>query len=190
MKSLTFVTGIYGVGKSTLCRQLASETSVQYLKASTLIFDQLNQAQPSNKRVSSVSHLDSNQQALIVALSTIKSTEDILLEGHSCLLDQNNIVHRIPLDVFRAINVTRIILVTRSVAPVQLGLINRDNTKYDIAALEQLQENELNYALQISKKLSIPYLHVNLDHTSTDTALSAIKNFLSLTGCSSQQLSV
>ena len=57
-----FVTGAYGVGKSTLCKLIAQKSKFSHLKASELIYSYLKQTPPRNKQVSDVQY---NQKILI-----------------------------------------------------------------------------------------------------------------------------
>lgn len=178
MRPLTFVTGIYGAGKSTLCKKLSSDIGIEYFKASTLIFNELKQLPSIDKKISDEAHLDANQQALIAALARIDTKGNILLEGHTCLLDQNNEVKKIPLAVFEAIHLEKIVVVTRNITDVQSDLLERDGVKYNTEALKKLQADELEYTRQISQQLNILFLHIDLDCCDIGTALKTMKKFL------------
>lgn len=178
MRSLVLLTGAYGVGKSTLC----SEIPLRHLKASSLIFDYLNKQPPKNKVVKDTAHLDENQRVLVEALKNTKISTPTLLEGHTCLLDASNKIQRIPMSVFRAIDLSGIIVVTRNMVSAHKALIVRDGGGYPLSSLIQLQNQELQYTEQISHDLQLPRLHIDLNLISPEVVSKNIQDFIT-TSC-------
>ena len=174
MHSLFLLTGAYGVGKSTLC----SKSSVRHIKASTLIFNYLNKRPPQSKAVKGSANLDENQYALIQALKHMDISSSTLLEGHTCLLDEAGNVHQIPMQVFRDIGISGIIVVSRNILSVKETLAMRDGIVHTMSSLVQLQKQELQYTEQIARHLQLPRLHLDLDSLSLNTAREKIKDFV------------
>ena len=145
---MVFLTGIYGSGKSTLCDRLCSTSTIQYIRASDLIYREKHTLPPTNKRINQVNE---NQQYLIQALQKLSFTQTpILLEGHSCLLNKQLAVERISPDVFQQMNISAIIL--------QKRLLRRDNTSYTLTELSALQEAEQVYSHHLAHLLQCPLL--------------------------------
>lgn len=116
---MVFLTGIYGSGKSTLCDRLCSTSTIQYIRASDLIYREKHTLPPTNKRINQVNE---NQQYLIQALQKLSFTQTpILLEGHSCLLNKQLAVERISPDVFQQMNISAIILLMVDIHRAQKG---------------------------------------------------------------------
>lgn len=178
MRSLVLLTGAYGVGKSTRC----SEIPLRHIKASSLIFDYLNEHPPKNKAVKDTAHLDENQRVLVEALKNTKISMPTLLEGHTCLLDASNKIQRIPMSVFHTIGFSGIIVVTRNMITVHKDLIVRDGCRYPLSALVELQNEELHYTEQISHNLQLPRLHIDLDLISPEAVRKNILDFIT-TSC-------
>lgn len=151
--NISFIGGIHGVGKSTICSGICTTVGYKHLSASEVLkWSELN-ADKQNKKVSDISL---TQNKLILGLQqTILSTEKYLLDGHFCLLDSKNTVTQIPFATFEAINPQSLHLVVGNVIDIQNRLESRDSRDYDINLLEKMQQMELEYALEISNKLGI-----------------------------------
>lgn len=171
-----FVTGAYGVGKSTLCKLIAQKSKFSHLKASELIYSYLKQTPPRNKQVSDVQY---NQKILIQAFAMQKELHpNCLLEGHMCLLDKNNEIQKIPFNVFKELELTAIVIVTRNVVSVRKGLLERDQIVYDQKRLEKIQCLELVRAKEFSQKEKIPFLQIDLDKMTLYEASESSLKFL------------
>ena len=164
---LVFVTGAYGVGKSTVCQQIPSSIGFKYLKASTLIFDYLQTSPPTDKRIADSDDLYTNQYALIHELSRQRTSEHILLEGHTCLLDRNMRILQIPLEILGKFNMSAIVLITRPISEIHHTLIHRE-----------LQEQEHISFSYIAKVFDIPSLHIDFSNQTEKLAVENLKHFL------------
>ena len=79
-----FVTGVYGVGKSTLCAELSRALSMPAFSAGDLISAVNGEQYGANKVVSDK---NANQDILIEAVNRMTETQGpIILAGHFCIL--------------------------------------------------------------------------------------------------------
>ena len=154
-----FVAGIHGVGKTTLCNELSSKFNMNHFSASDLIARERETQRLRNKRVEDI---DGNQDHLIVAIDKLfNNTDWYLLDGHFCLLNQDNEVTRIPYSTYEGIAPTAVLVLVDEPTKIYDRLILRDDTKYDLAVLKAFQEEEIAYAEFIRDNLNIPYLQSN-----------------------------
>ncbi|NER82369.1 MAG: AAA family ATPase [Leptolyngbya sp. SIO1D8] len=158
-RKLIFVAGIHGVGKTTLCNELSSKFSMEHFSASDLIAKEKEEQHLRNKRVENIG---GNQDHLIVAINkSFNKTNWYLLDGHFCLLNQENKITRIPYSTYEGISPTAVLVLVDESANIYDRLSSRDNTRYDLAMLKAFQEEEITYAEYIRDRLKIPYLQSN-----------------------------
>lgn len=151
MRKIIFVSGGHGVGKGTLCKQLQSHYNCRIYSCSDLIKKYSNYVE-AGKEVSSA---ERNQLALQSALRDLPN-ENILLDGHFCLLSTEGGVIELNDDVFDAINPEKIINVICDEQIIYQRLLERDGKAIDIQTLKLLQESEYNRALIYSGKKGTP----------------------------------
>ena len=151
--NVTFIGGIHGVGKSTICQQICNEVKLEYLSSSELIkWNDIN-LDAKNKKVNNISI---TQDRLISGLSNnIQKNKSYILDGHYCLLNWENKIENIPLKTFELINPFSLNIVLGDVIEIKNRLEKRDNRIYDQDILRRMQECELNYAKYLSKTLKI-----------------------------------
>lgn len=163
MRNITFIGGIHGVGKGTLCKRITSLINVEHFTASDLIrWRELSLSK--NKLVSDIS---STQDQLIRGLDAfISKDKEYLLDGHYCLLNSSGNPERIPEKTFYIINPKLIAIVTEEIKVIIDRLQNRDEIRYSYSLLENMQLMEIQYAYELSKKLNVPFIEVeNGDET-------------------------
>lgn len=89
-----FVSGAYGVGKTTLCEMLSNKKGIPHYSASDIISQATSETYGSNKIVKNVKN---NQDILIESVSSLlKKNNDILLSGHFCIFDKKSEVIKLP----------------------------------------------------------------------------------------------
>ena len=156
---MILLTGIYGSGKSTLCKKISSQTVIRHIRASDLIYHERQVVHPQDKRIGQIAE---NQQYLLKGFKKIKySANPIVLEGHLCLLNKQHEIEYISLSIIQQLNISAIILLTADVHCVQNRLLTRDNVLYTIDELTALQEAEKIYTSQIMNILHRPVLVLN-----------------------------
>lgn len=164
MKNIIFIGGIHGVGKGTICMEIALRANIIHITASQVLkWDEISSTD--NKLVQNIS---STQERLLLGLKNlIEKDKQYLLDGHFCLLNSNGVPCKIDEETFDNINPKIISIVIDDVGKIVERLEKRDNKKYDAQTLNELQEMEIEYAKYLSNKYSIPYIEIrNNDYKS------------------------
>ena len=157
MKNIIFIGGIHGVGKGTLCKEIVLKTDLIHITASKVL--KWNEISSSNNKL--VENLSSTQERLIHGLKNlIEKDKQYLLDGHFCLLNSNGVPCKIDEETFDTINPKIISIVIDDVVKIVERLEKRDNKKYAVQTLNELQEMEIEYAKYLSNKYSIPYIEI------------------------------
>jgi len=164
VRNIIFIGGIHGVGKGTICKEIASKTKLIHLTASQIL--KWNEISSSDNKL--VDNISSMQERLILGLKKlIEKDKQYLLDGHFCLLNASGIPSKIEEETFDIINPKIISIVIDDVEIISNRLEVRDNKKYDIKVLNELQEMEIEYAKYLSIKYSAPYIEIrNSDYKS------------------------
>ncbi|WP_269234234.1 ATP-binding protein [Flavobacterium flavigenum] len=156
-ENIYFIGGIHGVGKGTICKEIASKTRLIHITASQVL--KWEEISDSNNKL--VKDITSSQNRLVEGLKNlIKKDETYLLDGHFCLLDSNGVSKRVDEDTFDQINPKIIAIVIDDAEKVAERLQSRDYKIYDVGVLNQLQLMEIEYAKYLSNKYSVPYIEI------------------------------
>ncbi len=163
-KNIIFIGGIHGVGKGTICKEIASISNLIHITASQV----LNWNEISSSENKLVHNIFSTQEKLIIGLKNlIEKDKQYLLDGHFCLLNSKGVPSKIDEKTFDYINPKIISIVTDDVEKIAKRLEIRDNKKYDIVVLNEMQEMEISYAKHLAEKYSVPYIEIkNSNYTS------------------------
>jgi adenylate kinase len=148
-----FIGGIHGVGKTTFAAAISNTTGLQCQSAGTLIKCHRNTTQGESKQVKNVQR---NQNLLLEAIEALHLTAPLLLDGHFCLLTNDNSITQIPFDTFADLNLKSITVVTDAPENIRRRLAERDGTNYDSDLLRRFQSSELAWAEEIGHRLQIP----------------------------------
>lgn len=151
--NISFIGGIHGVGKSTICNVLCSTLDIRYLSASEVLkWVEINQ-DAKNKKVDDI---PLTQDRLINGLiKRVEKAHHYLLDGHYCLIDKNSKIIKVPIETFEAINPASLHLILGDIPEIKSRLESRDQKIYDGQLLKEMQECEIDYANEISSKLGI-----------------------------------
>jgi adenylate kinase len=155
-KTIYFIGGIHGVGKGTLCKDLEKEYHVGHVTASEL----LKWKEISTIANKNVKNIQTTQDRLLLGLESLPAN-NYLLDGHFCLFNNEGEPERIPFETFQKINPKVIALVTEDVGIISSRLESRDLKRYDIKKLEMMQKMEIEYAIEVSQLLRIPFVEIN-----------------------------
>ncbi|ERB66337.1 AAA family ATPase [Vibrio coralliilyticus OCN008] len=138
MPKIIFVAGVHGVGKSTLCRKLSEKFGWPHYSCSDLIKENSDYVESSKF----VSTADKNQQALLMGLSKL-TEEVVLLDGHFCLLDNDQQVIELSFEVFDAISPSAILLATCDEETIHQRLKLRGGHVLARGKIAELQQHEV-----------------------------------------------
>lgn len=153
LNNIAFIGGIHGVGKSTICQNICRELNLEYLSASELLkWKEINK-DANNKKVKDIP--DTQNRLILGLTNAIKNGRQYLLDGHFCLLNTNNEIEYIPLETFKQINPISLNIILGDITEIKNRLEMRDGKPYEYNLLEDLQNEELKYAKQLSKSLGI-----------------------------------
>lgn len=160
-RTIIFVAGIHGVGKTFFCQQAANKLDLEHVSASTLIKQAKQRSSEQQKAVANVSQ---NQDALIAELQKHQwHSRVLLLDGHFCLLTTTGTMQPVPIETFQKMNPASVILLTAPVTVIQARLQSRDSQSYSIDLLEALQTAEIHQAHGVCAELNIPLLTIMSD---------------------------
>ena len=150
-----FMTGIHGVGKTTLIRELQKEIKLTAYSISDLIRIAGNNIDTNEKNTGNISgnqELWKNQLRDII----IEDNTQLLLDGHCCLLDENGNIYEIPHDTFEDTDLNKIILIKNNPEVTVRNLRKRDNKKYELEFIKQFQKCEEECAMKLSEAYQVP----------------------------------
>jgi len=175
LENISFVGGIHGVGKSTICKDICKKFKINYLSASEVLkWSKLN-TDVKNKKVDDISF---TQDLLITGLNEqANKSERYILDGHYCLFNKDGNVERIPFDTFRQINPASLHIITGNIDEIKKHLEERDQKQYNYKLLKEMQDAEIDYANEISRKILKPLvISTNENFTKLhDTIFNLIK---------------
>jgi len=153
--NIIFISGIHGVGKTTLCEFLSTELSISHYSASDLISKYAQIELPKSKHVSNIS---GNQDTLIKAINKFLSVSiDYILDGHFCLLDKEGNITKIPFSTYEEMKPTAIVCLYEDADIVYERLKSRDSHKHNRELLDAFQIAEISYSQEVAKNLGVPY---------------------------------
>jgi adenylate kinase len=151
--AISFIGGIHGVGKSTICQAICKQLEFTYLSASELIKWKDINTDKNNKLVDDI---PDTQTRLIHGLqNAIKPNNNYLLDGHYCLLDKDSNIVKIPAQTFIQINPISLSLIIGDVTDIKQKLEDRDNRGYSYKLLQEMQQVEVAYAKELSNLLGV-----------------------------------
>ena len=156
---IIFVSGVHGVGKTTLSKAIASKLKIQHCSASDLIKKYCNIEYTSK---GGVKRIEQNQEVLIKAVDVfLNENMNYILDGHFCLLDENSKITKIPLSVFKMMAPAGIIQLCDNSGNVYSRLRDGKRKIYNVELLDSIQIQEKRYSQKVSQELNIPYLSAN-----------------------------
>lgn len=156
--NIFFIGGIHGSGKGTTAQQILSITNLIHLEASKVLkWEEISLKE--NKRVEDI---NITQNILIKNLQHIVDRNKIyLLDGHYCLINNQEQVERIDVDTFEKINPISLSIKIDNPQEIKTRLEHRDSKNYDIKFLEYFQNEEIKYAQFLSQHLKKPLFILN-----------------------------
>lgn len=157
-----FISGAYGVGKSTIAKELSRLLSVPNYSASSLI-SQVNGEDYVKAKV--VADKYSNQDILAISVQKmLNECSRIILTGHFCIVNKLNEIERLPQDVYQKLSIERILLLEATPIDIVQNLKQRDGVLYDISFIESLLQEERRFAEEVSTFLSCPLIIYQMNY--------------------------
>ncbi|MCT4664831.1 MAG: ATP-binding protein [Flavobacteriales bacterium] len=156
---IIFIAGIHGVGKTTLCNEIADITNYKTVSASELL-KRLNEVDL--KKDKTVVDVEKNQEKLLIAVDRFLNKENlVLLDGHFCLLKDSLHIEKIDVAVFEKLNMRKIFVLKDNPKLIRKRLLSRDENKYSVEFLDDFQKKEIEHAKNIAARLNIPIEIIN-----------------------------
>lgn len=170
MAKIIFVSGIHGVGKSTLCRELSRKFGWQHYSCSDLIKENSDYVETSKL----VAGVDKNQEALLRGVSQIEE-DIILLDGHFCLLDREEKVIMLDQQVFKSLDPVVVLNVTCDEKAIVERLLKRDGQALSSETLVEVQRIERTQADSFCTENQCQLLNYNSPECTNDLIKSLEK---------------
>lgn len=150
-----FVAGVHGAGKTFATKPACQKLGLVHATASQLIKGERGHATWDAAKV--VSDVDQNQAALISAARRIReSGATLVIDGHFVLRQAPGNHERLPIDVFRALDCSSVLLI-RSPVPVLLERLQaRQDISWSEAELTEFSKAEDAHGAEVTKALDIP----------------------------------
>ncbi|MBI6895237.1 AAA family ATPase [Pseudomonas putida] len=171
-----FVAGVHGVGKTHLCQEMASVTGLRHASASQLIREERRTETWGGDKV--VTEIASNQDALNVAVGRILQQDPTLvLDGHFVLKKSPGLFEEVPIETFRRLGLSAIVLIENEPQIIAERLLQRDSNG-DAGDLQSFVSSERRAALNVSFKLGVPFFLMHAP--SAESFVDCIKNIIEL----------
>lgn len=149
------VGGVHGVGKSTVCREVANKYGIPHYTASQIIRNEKSSAVSTTSK--QVVDVDENQRLLIQGIDKLVKDGCLLLDGHLTVQRKSDGgIEPIRVDVFRKLQVDAIIVFEDDPAEIAKRMQLRDEVAQPIELLKLHQEAELVHAEHVANSLNVP----------------------------------
>ncbi len=151
---MIFVSGIHGVGKTYFCNIIKEKLGIKNYSASQLIAERRKKVFSADKYVSDI---DDNQLLLLDAVNELRQAGgEFILDGHFCLLNEEGVITRIPMETYIMIKPDTMVLLLENPKIIAERRFQRDGIRQEECAIIDFQEAEKVYATEIAEQLNIP----------------------------------
>lgn len=169
-----FVSGVHGVGKTTMCENYANAHGIVHKSASQLIREAKESALAGTSKA--VKDIAGNQELLIQAVRQYRSSgQTLLLDGHFALLDVEHKPQALATKIFAELGIDGVVLIQDTPQAIASRIASRDMHPISAQGVAELQAVESSRAMQVTDDLCIPFFKVrSLDQSDFDQAIDAL----------------
>ena len=152
---MIFLGGVHGVGKSSMCSEVAHRIGLSVFGASAII--RAERQLPSEDSRTAVRDVTGNQELLIqgVRKRVPESSGHFVLDGHFALRNLDGAIVRIDPVVFVALGVDHFICIQDDPQAIAARLLDRDGAIHAVDEIAALQSEEVDHATFVSRELKI-----------------------------------
>lgn len=151
-----FVTGIHGVGKTTFCDFLSRKTHLEHFSCSKLI----GLYRPYVDIEKCVDDINKNQRLLLAAYKKYCYGRNVILDGHTTILDSDGRPVCIDANVFQELDVSLLIYMEAPSSVIQSRVKTRSGIIWDKAYIDELVISEKKSVESIAEHLNIDLLKI------------------------------
>ena len=174
-----FVAGVHGAGKTFATKSVCQKLGLVHATASQLIKEERRQATWDDAKI--VVDVDQNQAALISAARRIRERGAMLvIDGHFVLRRAPGTHERLPVDVFRALECSSVLLIRCPVPVLMERLHARQDMSWTEAELAEFSKAEDAHSAEVAEILGIPLK--TLDSPTTQEAETWLERFSNAAG--------
>ena len=164
MTKVIGLTGLSGVGKSTLLASLANEISFQHLQAGALVREgrRIQENRAIGHDTLRFANIEENQRLLVegFALKVDRTAGLVVLDGHT-IIEQSNALTKIESAVFEAIGIHKMIFLKDDPGAIlarRKADVTRKRSLMDVEELADIQVQAQSQAEVICRELNVPLL--------------------------------
>lgn len=172
---MIFLGGVHGVGKSSMCSEVAQNIGLSVFGASAVI--RAERQVPSADSRTTVGDVRGNQELLVqgVRKRLAESVGTFLLDGHFVLRTLDGAIERIDTEIYVALGVNHIICIRDDPQAIARRLLDRDGVMHRVDDISILQSEELDHAAHVCRQLKIQLAVIHaFDHKGFETCLRSI----------------
>ncbi len=167
--SSIFLSGVHGVGKTTLCEAVAQIVEIKHVISSSLL----------ERNALPVPGGESEFICRRIE-ELLMSTPVLLVDGHFVLSDHQRNIIRVDKEIYRRIRVQGIIVLVDAVERIQERLEKRDGKRVDSGFLTEFQDAELEHSDRVARMLNVERLIIDMSKREPALAVSDALNFIRL----------
>jgi adenylate kinase len=153
-----FIGGVHGVGKTVICRRVASQLELFHNTASAMIAA-LNSSviKPHTKSVDNISR---NQDILVQAINQYFSSgkDRLILDGHFVIPNMVPQFKTIDVDIFKHLRLDGVVVCHDDPYCIYARRMIRDKKSLAVRMIAEIQKIELEHAQFVAESLGIPFL--------------------------------